>query len=370
MAASSFTPNTVNAMNAVLPADIPATNIKDALAYPRNAHSMPGKYRGKVVKITNPRAVDDNQVPVDSVAYDMLAESMLLLTGEKKLKKAWLQFVGPKDRIGIKVNPIGGTLLSTSHAVTKAIIRQLQEAGIPLENLVIWDRRQEDMETSGFTKENYPDVRLAATETMENGSFYGQDGELLGASNIDKRWYYFADVEEKYDAYTIPYMINEGKYSYFSKICTQQVDKIINVPIMKNAGTAVTICLKNLAFGSVTNTSRLHQYHWHSACAQVCAFPPLRDKVVLNIADGLIGCYDGGPAANPQFICRYNTLLVGSDPVAVDRIGHKMVIGRRVAEGRQKEDTPKGITQLEMAQKYGLGVADMDAIELIERNYE
>ncbi|MCL2501751.1 MAG: DUF362 domain-containing protein, partial [Bacteroidales bacterium] len=136
-----------------------------------------------------------------------------------------------------------------------------------------------------------------------------------------------------------------------------------------NAGAAVTLCLKNLGFGVITNTSRLHRDLWAETCAQVCAFPPIRDKVVLHIADGLIGCYDGGPGANPQFICQYNTILVGTDPVAVDRIGHEIIIGRRIAEGRQQsqqEAAPRGLAKLQLAQEYGLGVADIDKIQLIE----
>jgi len=343
----------------------PATNIEEALKIPRTKTSMPGRYPGKVVKIVNHSAVV-NDAPVESVAYEMLAKSMLLLTGEQSTRGAWRQFVEPTEIIGLKVNPIGGTLLSTSHAVVQSVVKQLEEAGIPKKNIVIWDRRGEQLEQAGFTAQNYPGIRIASTENKENDSYYGADGKLLSEHLIDTNWYYWADCEMAYDAYTIHFMVNEGKYSYFHKICTQEVDKIINIPIMKNAGAAVTLCLKNLAFGAITNTSRLHGQLWHDTCAQVCAFPPLRDKVVLNIADGLIGCYDGGPAARPQFICRYDTLLVGTDPVAVDRIGHDIIIGRRIAEGRQKEDSPAGIAKLVMAQGYGLGIADKEKIQLIE----
>jgi uncharacterized protein (DUF362 family) len=45
----------------------------------------------------------------------------------------------------------------------------------------------------------------------------------------------------------LPFMVNQGKYSYFSSIVTRQLDKIINLPIMKNAGASITLCLKNLA---------------------------------------------------------------------------------------------------------------------------
>ena len=343
----------------------PTTNIEEALKIPRTFTSMPGRYPGKVVKAFNPNSVVDD-VPVESVAYEMLANSMLLLTGQKSVTEAWKQFVKPNEIIGLKVNPIGEALLSTSHAVVQSVVKQLEEAGISRKQIVIWDRRGEQLKEAGFTPENYPDIRILSTEYKENDSWYGADGKLLSAHRIDTNWYYWADCEQEYNADTLPFMVNEGKYSYFTKVCTQEVDKIINIPIMKNSGAAVTLCLKNLAFGSISNTSRLHRDLWNETCAQVCTFPPLRDKVVLHIADGLRGCYDGGPGANPQFFCQYQTLLIGTDPVAVDRIGHDIIIGRRITEGRQQEDTPVGITQLMMAQEYGLGVADRDKIELLE----
>ena len=133
----------------------PQTNVKQALAIPRNEYSMPGKYPGKVVKMNSAHCVVDGK-PSEAVAYEMLKSGMLYLTGESDLKAAWLRFVGPEDVIGLKVNPIAGKLLSTSHAVTQSVIKQLEEAGIPRKNLIIWDRREVDLKESGFTEENYP----------------------------------------------------------------------------------------------------------------------------------------------------------------------------------------------------------------------
>lgn len=348
----------------------PETNIATAKAIPRTAASMPGKYPGKVVRVDHPHCVVEGK-PVESAAYEMLKTSMLNLTGENDLKKAWLQFVGPQDVIGLKVNPIGGTLLSTSHALTHSIIRQLEEAGISRSKIVIWDRRQEGLDDAGFTEENYPGVQFMSTECYDKDKNYiGPDGRFYSEDWIDKEHFLYADVEGEYDAYTLPYMVNGGKYSYFSKICTEKVTKIINVPILKNAGAAITVCMKNLGFGAITNTGRLHQHLWHETSAYVCAFPPIRDKVVLNIADGMLGCFDGGPAANPQFICQYNTLLVGTDPVAVDRICHDIIIGKRIAEGVQKEDRPNSTLFMDLAQELKLGVADKAKIDLLELKIE
>ena len=344
--------------------DIPNTNIADAMAIPRNTMSMPGIYPGSVVRVNHPACVVDGQ-PSEEIAYEMIKTSMLELTGQNNLKNAWEKFVGPKDIIGLKVNPVAGKLLTTSHAVTKAIVKQLEEAGIPRRNLVIWDRREMQLHETGYTEENYPGIKITGTECEDaEGGYFGEDGVLYSDARVDKNQFFYADVEGEYDAETLPFMVNGGVNSYFTRICTEQVTKIINIPILKNAGAAVTLCMKNLAFGSVSNTGRLHQNLWHETCAYVCAFPPLRDKVVLNIADGLIGCFDGGPSANPQFICNYNTILVGSDPVAVDRIGHDIVIKKRIDEKLQNEDRPGSMKFMELAQELKLGVADINKINL------
>jgi len=344
----------------------PDTNIADAAKIARGPNSMPGLYPGRVALVKNTRSVRDNAIAEQEV-YDMIARSMLELTGEKKLKKAWRKFVGPGERIGLKVNPVAGKSLSTSHEVVRAVIAQLEESGIKRSQLTIWDRREFELTDVGFTQENYPGIRIVGTEQMDkDGLYYGKDGKLYGEHMIDRDWYYWADVEGEYDEYTMPYMVNGGKYSYFSKIITQELDKIINIPILKNAGMTVTLALKNLAFGAVSNTGRLHAKLWNETCAQVCAFAPLRDKVVLNIVDGIKGCFNGGPGANPQFFCDYHSIITGSDPVAVDRIGFDIVIAKRIAEGLQKAATPQGLEFMLQAEKLSLGIADREKIELRE----
>lgn len=342
----------------------PATNIRDAAKVERTGNSMPGKFPGKVIVVKNNNAVV-NEEPSEAVAYLMLSRAMLELTGTKNLKDAWRTFVAPGERIGLKVNPVAGKLLFTSHAVVKSVVRQLTESGISPNDIVIWDRRDMELKDTGFTPENYPGVTIKGTEVQDDkGSFVDENGILYGERNIDKNWFYWADVEGEYDSETMPYMINGGKYSYFSKIVTHDVDKIINIPILKNAGGSITNAMKNLAFGSVSNTGRLHEKLWNETCAEVCAFPPLRDKVVLNICDALRGCFNGGPGANPQFICNYNRLMVSSDPVAMDRIGYDIIAVKRIEEGLQKNLSPEPLPFLKLADNLGLGVSDKEKIDL------
>ncbi len=344
----------------------PATNIADAAKTPRGPNAMPGLYPGLVAVVKNSASVKDNAI-VEQQVHDMIARSMLELTGEKRLKKAWRKFVSPGERIGLKVNPVAGKSLSTSHEVVRAVIAQMEESGIKRSQLTIWDRREFELTDVGFTAENYPGIRIVGTEQMDkDGLYYGKDGKLYGEHMIDRDWYYWADVEGEYDEYTMPYMVNGGKYSYFTKIVTQDLDKIINIPILKNAGMTVTLALKNLAFGAVSNTGRLHARLWNETCAQVCAFAPIRDKVVLNIVDGIKGCFNGGPGANPQFFCDYHTIITGTDAVAVDRIGYDIVLAKRIAEGLQNEGSPTALEFMLQAERLGLGVADRARINLKE----
>jgi hypothetical protein len=213
----------------------PKTNIADALKYPRTKTSMPGKYPGKVVQIEHSKCIVDKKID-PAAAEEMITEGMRLLSGTSSTNDAWLKFVSPGEMIGLKVNPIAGVQLSTTIEVTQAIIRQLTKAGIPKNHIVIWDRRLSDLKDSGFNENNFPGIEIMATEIKDDkGSYFDKNGRQYGEAMIDKEWYYSAETEEKYDAETLPYMINEGKESYFTKIVTKKLDSCGRILVLKFA---------------------------------------------------------------------------------------------------------------------------------------
>src|SRR6185436_19272681 len=93
--------------------------------------------------------------------------------------------------------------------------------------------------------------------------------------------------------------------SHVSRIITQKVDKFIAIPVLKDHRSAgVTLCLKNLSHGSVNNVARSHITHASLAGSDarpevgslnqcgtfipaMAALPPIREKAVLQILDGL-----------------------------------------------------------------------------------
>jgi uncharacterized protein (DUF362 family) len=326
---------------------------------------MPGRYPGRVVKLDTGTACVHGKLDAANVRASV-NRGMAELTGEKNAGAAWRQFVSPADIVGIKVNPIGEKILSTKPEVLDAVIEGLAAAGVPKANIVIWDRRHFELLEAGFTPERFPGVRILGTEVKgPNGDFWDARGELWSRDNIDREALpYVAEVEEKYDRETMPYMINEGKHSYFTRLVTSLCTKIVNVPVLKNAGPTVTACLKNLSYGSLSNTGRLHKL-WMKSVAEPLAFPCLRDKVVLNIVDGLQACYDGGPGANPKFIYDANVMLFGTDPVAVDAGAHDFIVAERMKRGVQQLESRKMSEFLYIAEALGLGVADRGKIKVV-----
>jgi len=345
------------------PVDI-KTNVDEIKAIPRTKDSMPGKFPGRVVKLDTGKVMADGKIDAARVK-SAVERGMTELTGESEMTKAWSLFVSPKDIVGIKINPIGGKTISTKPEVVDVIIAGLTAAGVPKSNIVIWDRRLHQMPDAGFTAERFPGIALAGTEMRgPNNEFYDEKGELWAKDNIDREAkFYFADLEMPYNKNLLAAMINQGKESYFTKVVTQKVTKIINVPILKNSGGTVTLCLKNLSYGSISNTSRLHKI-WAKSVAEPNGFPYLRDKVVLNIVDALQAQYDKGPGASPQFVYDANLMMFGTDPVAVDAVAHEYLVKVRIERGVQEFDNARNREYLDLAAGLGLGVALREKIDL------
>lgn len=343
------------------------TNIDEALKIPRVAWSMPGRYPGIVVKVNTGKTASGGVID-GRMAKRALDQGMTKLTGKNRAEDAWLEFVSPSDRIGIKVNPIARTL-PTSRELTQAVIDGLQEAGVPRTQIAVWDRRLLDLSSGGFTKDRFPGIELLGTEVKgPNGEYANDRGEMWSLENVDREALaYFADIEGNYSPDNLPYMVNGGKHSYFSKLVTRRFTKIINLPVLKGGvlPCGISFGLKNLAYGSLSNTSRLHRVGVN-AIAEPCAFPCLRDKAVLHIGDALMATYRGGVGAPPRYIWDANVLLIGSDGVAVDLIAQEFLAAVRVAKGVENARDPSFLVYLDIAAKLGLGVADRAKIELRE----
>jgi hypothetical protein len=166
-----------------------------------------------------------------------------------------------------------------------------------------------------------------------------------------------------------------ARRSHVALIVTKKVNKIINVPVLKDHGTGgVTLALKNMSHGLVNNVSRTHAHATMNACGQfipaVVALPAIRSKVVLHILDGLRAVYEGGPSAEERYVWEQKTLSFATDPVAMDRLGWEWVDAKRkekglppVGESKWQDTCFRQPEHILFAGALGLGEADRGKIE-------
>jgi uncharacterized protein (DUF362 family) len=140
----------------------------------------------------------------------------------------------------------------------------------------------------------------------------------------------------------------------------------------------ITLALKNLSHGLVNNVNRSHATRTMNTCGAfipaVVSMPVIRNKAVLHILDGVKGLYHGGPSAKPQFVWEHKTMYFATDPVALDRVGWKVLDAKRVAVGMKPiaEDRPDKFStflsrqpeHVEIAGAMGLGEWDEAKIDV------
>lgn len=349
----------------------PKTNVDDALHVPKTKLSLPGLFPGRVVQVTNDQVRIEKQIQT-TVVHDMVAQGLQKLTG-KDAKKSFRLMFDKKDVVGIKVNPVGPGIIATHLEVIDAVIAWLTDNGLKRQNIIIWDRFEYMLKDAGITSERFPGIGIQGLQTMDeeaaegktqdNSRWLNADGTHRSAPLFDKDVYYWVDVEaDKDPAYLNQHVFNE-KHSYFGKLLTQKLTKIINIPVFKNTGNGVSMATKNLGYGAICNTGRLHRPLFFDVCTEVLAFPVIRDKLVLNILDGLRGQYDGGPMPAAQFGYDYNTLFFATDPFALDAVGHRLIVEKRKAMNVTVNENPRFTEYLRYAEKLGLGVVAPEKLE-------
>lgn len=347
----------------------PKTNVDEALKIPRGAHSLPGPFPGRVVQVSDAAVTAEKRVQPE-VVNAMFEKGLQKLTGAG-MKKSFKLLFDKKDLVGIKVNPVGPGVIATHLEVVDAVIAWLVKNGLKRDRIIIWDRFDYMLRDAGYTAERFPGIAIEGLQTIDEAAAEGKadnsrwlkpDGTHVSAGNFDQQVYYWADVEgDKEEAYLNQHVFN-GRHSYFGRLLTQRLTKIINIPVFKNTGNGVSMATKNLGYAAICNTARLHRPLFFDVCTEVLAFPVIRDKLVLNITDGLRGQYDGGPDGAAQFTWDYNSLFFATDPFALDMVCHNLLLAKRKEMQVKVNEHPRYTEYLRYAEKLGLGIAAPEKI--------
>jgi uncharacterized protein (DUF362 family) len=290
----------------------------------------------------------------------MVNRLILAVTGQPDLGKAWGSLVAPNDKVGIKISAAGGELFTTHHDVVTAIIDGLLAAGHPRSSIVVWDRSLEGTKGAGYKKGDGFELRSIPPRT-------GYDPKaIITAPLLGKLIWGDVDyISDKGKSVPLSDTENTSNVSHFSNIVSNDVTKIINVPVMSNSTTnGIAGCLYNVTIPNIDNWRRFSMGTPFGAesIAMIYSNPVISQKVVLNIMDGLIAQYGGGPESQPNYTVPHATIYASKDPVAIDTIALK-----RLNELRAKSNFPpigRLASYVQTATAVGLGNSDMSRIEV------
>jgi uncharacterized protein (DUF362 family) len=292
--------------------------------------------QANVVIARDPHLQSDTfQVDSDKLVK-LLDNGLQTYFGKDHPREAWQKIARPGEIIGLKVNCLSGRG-GTHPELVEAICERLMESGIRSQDIVIWDRLDEDLEHGGF-KIRYRGNQIRCFGNDAVG--FASEFEIFGSAA-----------------------------SLVTKTLTELCDAVINLPVLKDHGIAgVTMSLKNM-FGAIHNPNKYHLNVGDPYIADVYMLPSIRKKVRFTICDAIRAQYEGGPSYMPQWTWNYNGLLFGTDPVALDYTGWQIIESERQKNKLKslKEDNryPSYITTAADT-KHRLGTTNPDHIKIIK----
>src|SRR5712692_5330562 len=356
------------ALAASLPEDLPKYRVVSR-SQPSAHPGMPGLYPGKVARVHAEKSIDSTSEKVDvPTVREMISQGMRALTGDADARDSWARLFAPADVVGIKVNCSGAPGIMSTPEVVAEIVRNLGIVGVKPEQIWIYERFQNQVDSVHYDRYLPAGVHIWTAE-HNRGSIQSYDPKT------------YVDVN---------FFGEDDTRSNLSRPVVEHFTKIINVPNMKDHGAAgVTGCLKNIAYGSFSNVARSHsgfKTNTYSFIGTLAGVEPLRSRTVLQIMDGLRGVWHGGPFSPTRKFRFYpKQMMFGTDPVAIDRLLIDVIDGKRKAEhassvwdrsmahikdGNGYDENPsvdrfvREPGHIEYAGKLGLGVYDIGKIQV------
>jgi hypothetical protein len=260
----------------------------------------------------------------------MLDAAIKKLTGLDDAGKAWKAMFRPSERIAIKVNTFSHSTGSCTHVqLVNAVVEQLQAAGLPPEQIVIFDRYDYDLQAIGYTiNRDKPGVRCYGNERQYATGWTLVDTKVM-----------------------------------LSQILLES-DALINIPVLKqHMYGGISFAMKN-HYGTFNRPDLFHGSAGQ-AIADLNAFPAIKDRTRLVIGDALtvtLGDYWDKEFAG-------DSIFMSFDPVAHDAVALQLFADVRKAKGFDPTAyIERATTWLTKSTELGLGTNDPSNMELVKVN--
>ncbi len=306
---------------------VPTTDVQK----PDLIKTYPAK-KSKVIQTRHAGVWDDDALSPEALRA-MLAASITALTGINDARQAWSALFKPEERVAIKVNAFRNSLIWTHMPLVTAVTHALQEAGIPAENIVIFDYYTSELENVGYTlNRDGPGVRCYGTDRD-----YTRGWQIVG-STIE-----LSDVLLGCDA-------------------------LINMPVLKSHRiTGLTFAMKN-HYGTLSTPQSFHSGDRRDmGMPELNALPPIKDHTRLIIGDILEACLKP-KNAYPYWEAdwRGDEILMSFDPVAHDTVGLQRLTDLMTTKEINAEfATQRAMPWLENGEKIGLGAHAPENIDIM-----
>jgi uncharacterized protein (DUF362 family) len=324
---------------------------------------------GRVYYAMDTNAIGPGRSIQPRVVQRMVDSLVCRVAGKSSLAEAWRSLVSPSDKVGIKVSAAGRSVSGTNPEVVDAIVAGLAEAGVAAKNIIVWDKSIEDLLAAGFRKDGAQYV----LEGIDPKTGYDQQSQVSAPVLGKLIWgdSRFGDRSGQRLADLLSGGDQLSNQSFFAKVLTTEVTKVINVPSLADSYlTGINGGIVNMTLPNIDNWRRFAKASAEGASyiAEVYADPLIREKVVLTILDALILQYAGGPFPDPNFSLDNYALFASRDAVAIDAIALRLIEDARKAS---KMPPVKPMTAyLEAASELGLGESSEGRIQTIRVGVE
>lgn len=340
--------------------------------------------RSFVYSIHDPAAID-HFIADRSRVHTMVDRLILGVTGRENVPDAWRSLVAPSDVVGIKISATGGELGATHRAVVEAIVDGLLSAGVPRDNLLVWDRSIEDLRAAGYLGPHNQQAFACPVRGIEPR--WGYSATLTYSSSVLGKliWGDYAFTGRTLDgdeprpvnspvasptpnpgAKSRPAALDENlsNLSHYANILGR-VTKIIDVPVFADSEyVGIGGALYNVTIPDVDNWRRLVGMPQNGATAipELYSDPAIGGRVVLCLTDGLVAQIAGGPGFQPLYARDHATLYASRDAVAIDA-----VVLRQLETWRKEAQLPSIVEtggHVKIAGDLGLGNFAAEKIDL------
>lgn len=306
-------------------------------------------------------ALGPGMTPRQAVISRMVAGLVCAVTGKPDPNSAWRSLVKPGEKVGIKVSTQPGPVGGTHPEIARAVAEGLVAAGISPNDILVWDRRREDLVQAGYDK--IPGLNLRWIE--KGGGFDSR--AVVSSAAIGQLVYGDLTFRESRSSLSdilgpTAQLSNE---SHLPVLLSREIDKVINIPSLCDSfNTGIYGALAGMTIGILDNNRRFGKGDGYgdSALASVYADERIGKKVVLTIMDGMVLQYAGGPFPSPVNCISYSALFASKDPVAIDATALRLIDEQRQLSSMPKASEDAG--HVKEAEANGLGNAEEKMVRM------